>query len=855
MGLLRSQEMGYYNLVMPVESGWTILNELGKLNTIQFIDANARESVFNRPFANYIKRCDECERILRYLDHQRETFRLPRFTCEDYEIFLQELSKWINNQARDPQNFLESVEDDLVETERNLKSTLQAYDQLQRDYQVALEEDSALRKASKIMQEQNIPFGSGPSREAQYAINTDTYMGSGGGMSDTPSGSTFSLTNIAGVIPVSESLRLKKMIFRATRGKTLVIVDDETESMPDYKEGEKIEKAVFMIIFRSGLHDVIRKKVLQICNAFGLNTFELADSRHHMQNRLAEVDRFLVEQQNVIDSTRRNQIEDILKRFSSKVCGVSLIEMYSLFVLKEKTIYHTLNKFQTSGSIFHGYCWVPKQREAETRRTLQGLIRQQGEVYGQLQEMSHPPGKPPTFFHLNEFTSVYQEIVDTYGVPSYQEANPAVFTAVTFPFLFGVMYGDVGHAGLLTLFAIWLCLSNRKTMMKGMLAPAYRVRYLLLMMGFFGTYCGFIYNDFLSLPMTLFSTCYPNAEPGEVVFKENDCVYPFGLDWRWYQAKNELSYFNSFKMKLAVILGVIHMTGGVILKGLNSLHFRKSLDFFFEFIPQLIFLVGLFGYMDFLIFYKWTRDWDHRTYGDEPPSIIATMMNVGLKGGSIPDHQPMWGNGGGQTDLQLMLALIAVLCVPLMLLPKPLILNRRNKKFYHGEVDPELQLRILDFQEGLPSPTSLDGGDSAHQGHASSTQSSTGEEHDQETFGQLMIHQLIETIEFVLGAISNTASYLRLWALSLAHAQLAKVFFEKALLVGIEAGNFFMVFCGFTIFACATFGVLMTMDVMECFLHALRLHWVEFQNKFFKADGYLFEPMSFKTSLQTKTVS
>jgi len=64
---------------------------------------------------------------------------------------------------------------------------------------------------------------------------------------------------------------------------------------------------------------------------------------------------------------------------------------------------------------------------------------------------------------------------------------------------------------------------------------------------------------------------------------------------------------------------------------------------------------------------------------------------------------------------------------------------------------------------------------------------------------------------------------------------------------GIETGSGFMVFVGFAVWVGASFGVLLAMDSLECFLHALRLHWVEFQNKFYHADGYAFQPFDFAT--------
>lgn len=120
----------------------------------------------------------------------------------------------------------------------------------------------------------------------------------------------------------------------------------------------------------------------------------------------------------------------------------------------------------------------------------------------------------------------------------------------------------------------------------------------------------------------------------EAIPKE-DCVYPIGVDPAWYMGKNELAFLNSLKMKLSVILGVLQMSLGICMKAFNATYFKNKIDFFFEFVPQIILMMVLFGYMDLIIICKWLTDFSGKEY--MAPSVITTMIDMALSGGAIPE--------------------------------------------------------------------------------------------------------------------------------------------------------------------------------------------------------------------------
>lgn len=125
--------------------------------------------------------------------------------------------------------------------------------------------------------------------------------------------------------------------------------------------------------------------------------------------------------------------------------------------------------------------------------------------------------------------------------------------------------------------------------------------------------------------------------------------------------------------------------------------------------------------------------------------------------------------------------MIALVCVPLMLFVKPIYLGKAGAHHQSHAQPRQSVVEAFDQQIRYHAINDRDSVlESEVQGHVKKS-------HKAHSFGDIFIHQLIETIEFVLGTISNTASYLRLWALSLAHSQLAKVFFDNSIKKVLQA--------------------------------------------------------------------
>lgn len=553
------------------------------------------------------------------------------------------------------------------------------------------------------------------------------------------------------------------------------------------------------------------------------------------------------------------------------IAAAKNLQSWFVKVRKLKSIYLCLNQFNfdVTSKCLIAECWYPTQDKNRINLALKRGTERSGASVQSILNTMHTKQEPPTFHRTNKFTAGFQAIVDAYGVAKYREVNPAPFSIISFPFLFAVMFGDAGHGFIMFLAALMLVLKESQIKSAKSQNEIFNMffsgRYLILLMGLFSIYTGLMYNDVFAKSLNIFGTSwtmFPHNTSQihlitDVQLNPMDrylgTPYLFGVDPIWQLSKNKILFLNSYKMKLSVILGVLQMLFGIFLSLWNHRHFKNTMNIFCQFIPEIIFICSIFGYMNTLIFYKWL-EFSAENSGCAP-SILITLINMFLgkyatdeevaKNCSVGMYYP------GQKALQIGLIILALICVPWMLAIKPFLLWRRHKESQLVKGRVNYSAHNNSTSDGLTASTD----------QVSVTVEANGiigdqEEGEKEEFelGDVAIHQAIHTIEYCLGSVSHTASYLRLWALSLAHAQLSEVLWNMVLTKGFMPATRYYggisLYLLFGFWSTATVVVLILMEGLSAFLHALRLHWVEFNSKFYGGTGHPFLPFSFKNMLE-----
>ncbi|XP_075232276.1 V-type proton ATPase 116 kDa subunit a 4-like [Lycorma delicatula] len=570
---------------------------------------------------------------------------------------------------------------------------------------------------------------------------------------------------IAGVILQEKLITFERVIWRLCQGNVFfnhLIISHKTED-PD--TGNEVLKAVFYAVYQG---NNLEYKLLKLCEGFKATVYNCPESQNERIAIKKEIALALADLKKIVAEASR-------QRRSCLELAAKNVLRWEKMIRKAKATFFTMNKFQPdiSHKVFIAQFWIPACRMNDLQQVLsKNQVYQRDMLMKPILVKIDTDEIPPTYHDLNKFTQIFQDLLDAYGANTYQEHNPAPYYIVTFPFLFSIMFGDAGHGAIMTIFAIFLIMTEEKYLKKKIngeiMNILYSGRYMILLMGLFSIQSGILYNDIFSLSSNIFHSSW------EV--KANDKLY------------KSLAYVNKSFLRLDPEVN-------------------------YESPPYPIGLDPI-----------WAKE--KSLLNDAHSSHPETKYRDYPK--AYGDYYDFCERFGRDEEFKS---------------PK---LSRIPQRTKYRKSDFE---SLNTTRGGSICKKSISGGPKQIQ---------CGREDESGIF-DIFTHQAIHTIEFLLGTVSNTASYLRLWALSLAHEQLSEVVWNQVLNTGLGCLTSYpfiqpiILYFIFIAWAALSVTILVLMEGLSAFLHTLRLHWIEFQSKFYDGNGRVFTPFYFPEILSRAT--
>lgn len=252
--------MYFYQFTCFKDNAWKVINELGKLKSLDFVDLNKGEQPFNLPYGHTLKRCEEVLRNLLTLELECKnlgiTLKAPRSTKE----FSDTVSTLEASMKKTHSSFFDEIESSIKECTKFTTDIMKNYQQGKEDFYSLLMYREVIRMtAAKYREAEDIERDI--VRQARDEEEKDEKMVPLINQDAHENIRTIATTNIAGVIDKTETERLRRLIFRATRGKAICITEDVRSEILK-QEGISSPKTMYLIIFQSG--DFMNQKVRTI---------------------------------------------------------------------------------------------------------------------------------------------------------------------------------------------------------------------------------------------------------------------------------------------------------------------------------------------------------------------------------------------------------------------------------------------------------------------------------------------------------------------------------------------------------------------------------------------------------------
>jgi len=206
---LRSSPMRLYDLRVPRESAFSVINYLGELSLIQFLDSSPETPMYSRHYSKFLKRCEELQMKLDELKQIMQKFGKIARKPTDIPNFLNDFKGFMKSRNKPENSYFDDVETEIIETTEKLRNQVTIYEDFtikcngMHEKKVSLLHAKNLIGNNRILKDQEKSFESERSEYSEY-----------------------SLFYWAGLVNKEDMPRFKRMVFRASKGNALIFSED-----------------------------------------------------------------------------------------------------------------------------------------------------------------------------------------------------------------------------------------------------------------------------------------------------------------------------------------------------------------------------------------------------------------------------------------------------------------------------------------------------------------------------------------------------------------------------------------------------------------------------------------------------